>query len=142
MADATRSSGGRPPGNQNTYIPTAGQFILPGSSVTQSTSAAGTVIPTTSSAHSLARCSSTGLAAAAGATGRGVPIQFLGPLTLTTAQWDAITGQHGGLSRGQAYYVGSGSGTLVQGRPPSDIGLIGVALSATTMFVRPGFAIA
>jgi hypothetical protein len=143
MADASRYSAGRPPGNQNTYVPIAdpgGSTIPPGTPVTQSSADAGTAVPAASS--TLRLCSASGLAAAAGLPGRGVPVQFLGPLTLATEQWDQVTAQSGGLTRGEAYYVGSTPGTLFPGRPGGNAGLVGVALSSTTMFVRPGFAVA
>lgn len=64
-----------------------------------------------------------------------------GPLTLTTAQWDAVTGGSSGLVQGDTYYVGATPGTL-SSTPPSGAGdavlVVGFALSPTTMWVSIG----
>lgn len=62
-------------------------------------------------------------------------VQSTGRATLTTAQWDAVTGGSGGLIPGDPYYVGTG-GHLTVTRPTTpgqNIALVGVAVSSTTM---------
>jgi hypothetical protein len=46
-------------------------------------------------------------------------IQVSGIITLTTATWDALTGESGGLSVGILYYLGSIYGTLTSTCPTS-----------------------
>lgn len=73
-----------------------------------------------------------------------VTISLVGPLTLTTDQWDAITGQFGGLSPGAAYYLDPTAG-LMTTTPPTDSGKylveIGHALTAETMAVLPSIPV-
>lgn len=70
--------------------------------------------------------------------------QTSGEMTLTTAEWDLITGGSGGLTEGIAYYVGTGVApyaNLLSPVPPNAPGTssqrIGVALSTTTMLIEP-----
>lgn len=72
-------------------------------------------------------------------------ICLAGELTLTTGQWDVVTGDTGGLVFGNTYYVSAASAGLLiksSGTIPSTAGQflvpIGVAESTTTMIVRPG----
>lgn len=64
-----------------------------------------------------------------------------GPLTLTTGQWDTVTGGAGGLSFGVTYFVdcdNPGKLTFVLPADPGDnIVVMGVAISSTTMIVTP-----
>lgn len=80
-----------------------------------------------------------GVASAAAAPTLTVTAIYDGPITLTTAQWDARTGQSGGLSAGAVYYLGASPGTLTT-TPPSAVGLsivkLGRALNATTLLVE------
>ena len=71
--------------------------------------------------------------------GRGhVFVVYAGPLRLTTAQWDRVTGQSGGLTPGQAYYLsGDTAGMLAtspDGFPVTTY--VGFAIDAETMFIR------
>ncbi len=80
-----------------------------------------------------------GLATEAALQGEEVTIQYDGPLELTTAQWDALTSDSGGLVQGDIYYVSStSSGKLVK-VPPSAGGSwivqIGIAISSTVMLI-------
>lgn len=82
-----------------------------------------------------------GLAAGTIVTATPGPIAVLGPLTLTTAQWDAAFGTTGGLTVGVTYYVSAttvGTGTATA---PSTVGQyvqeIGVAISTTELLVNP-----
>jgi hypothetical protein len=61
-----------------------------------------------------------------------------GPLTLTTAEWDVVTGSVGGLVPGARYFVASGPAgfiTPVTLSPPDANKPIGFALNTTTMAV-------
>lgn len=70
---------------------------------------------------------------AAGDSGR---IIVSGTLSATTAQWDAVTGESGGLTVNRVYYLGTtGKITAVEGGAR-----IGVALSAYTMALQIGEA--
>jgi len=82
-----------------------------------------------------------GLVASINADGT-VQIQTSGPLTLTTAQWDALTGESGGLVLGLPYYLALFPNfAKITETAPSSPGVfvcqIGVGLSPTTMLVAP-----
>lgn len=80
-------------------------------------------------------------------TGGLVRVQFSGPLTLTTAQWDAITGGSGGLTTSDAYYLavgGTADGRLTVTRPSGSgdaIVQVGVALNRTTLLLSTPSAV-
>mgnify|MGYP005834837459 CR=1 FL=1 len=67
-------------------------------------------------------------------------IAVAGILSATTGQWDAITGQTGGLTAGAVYYLSDGtSGTLTTTAPVADgsyIAPVGIALSTTQMKIQ------
>ncbi len=65
-------------------------------------------------------------------------VAFSGPVTLTTAQWDAQTGDSGGLTAGEYYYVADGGG-LASTEPtsPAYSNPIMLALSTTTAVILP-----
>ena len=60
-----------------------------------------------------------------------------GLLVATTAQWDAVTGQTGGLTPGSAYFVDSATVGKLTATAPTTAGqvvsVIGIALSTTDM---------
>ncbi len=64
-----------------------------------------------------------------------------GLLTLTTLQWDAVTGDSGGLTLGNTYYPSAITPGEITNVRPSGVGQfvtkIGVAVSDTTMLVQP-----
>ena len=74
--------------------------------------------------------------------GRGIPTAVAndGPLTLTTAQWDAVVqGESGGLTVGTSYYLNSNGSQkpITSVQPDSDQWVnIGTAISPTTMVVN------
>jgi len=96
-------------------------------------------------ANALATATAIGLAIAAATASNPVTFQFVGPLTLTTAQWDAIAGTVGGLVPGTVYYVDPiTAGHLVGAAPGASgdfVGQVGTAFTATTMIVWPQSAI-
>lgn len=64
-------------------------------------------------------------------------VRTTGPLALTTAQWDAITGQTGGLSLGVIYYLDTATAGKLTTSPVDAAGNflvpVGKSLSTTTM---------
>lgn len=71
----------------------------------------------------------------------GLPVfvQSSGILTLTTAQWDVVTGASGGLTRGSVYYLSLVTNGRITATRPSTTGQlvsrVGVALSPTAMLL-------
>jgi hypothetical protein len=67
-------------------------------------------------------------------------IQLNGPLAATTGQWDAVTGQVGGLTFNTKYYLSAATAGLLTTTPPSTAGQyvceVGTALSTTVMNIR------
>jgi hypothetical protein len=87
---------------------------------------------------SLALSEIVGLVTIATAATLYTPLQQAGPLVLTTAQWDARTGQTGGLTPGAAYYLDVVAGritTSAQTQPGRALTAIGTAIAPTTMLL-------
>lgn len=147
MTDTSTIAGARPPTNivaANTFNPIAGtstdfpdHFPI-GTPVTASESQDGHVVP--ASADSASTTTVTGLAITAGVVGDRVKVQTQGTLTLTTAQWDAITGGSGGLVHGLTYFLSPADpGQLVDAEPttPGDFSVqVGIGLSPTDMLIQ------
>lgn len=80
-----------------------------------------------------------GLAAAAVSSGASGDIQTNGVLSLTTGEWDALTGGSGGLTVGSTYYLSAATAGLLTTTAPSTVGhyvvAIGIALSTTEMLI-------
>lgn len=81
-----------------------------------------------------------GLVKTGAAVGLTASLVAAGPLTLTTAQWDAVTGGVGGLIPNALYYVAPGpAGFLTALSPTAGSGdsakIVGIALNTTTMAV-------
>lgn len=63
-------------------------------------------------------------------------VQFSGSMILTTAQWDEVTGQAGGLTPGAPYYLDVTPGKLTTTPPATGVvRLVGVASSTTVMVI-------
>ncbi len=66
-------------------------------------------------------------------------VQATGRLTLTTAQWDVVTGQSGGLTPGAPYYVSDEDAGEITTTAPSDLNsvvlLVGIALNSVTLLL-------
>lgn len=92
-------------------------------------------------ASAIATCGSTiGLVAADAATTTEASVVTRDVLTLTTAQWDAVTGDTGGLTPGSRYYVSLTAGELTTTAPSTStevVKQVGIALSTTQMLVTP-----
>lgn len=69
-----------------------------------------------------------------------------GVLTATTTQWDAVTGQTGGLTAGADYFLDPATAGKLTTTPPSTVGqfnvYVGRAKSSTDMHLDIRFAIA
>lgn len=93
-------------------------------------------------ANALASASVFGLSRAAMVSVNAVVVPGIqsGSMGLTTAQWDAITGQTGGLTRGSYYYLSQGTaGRITTLKPDSGIVMrVGLATSATSLEVQLG----
>lgn len=73
------------------------------------------------------------------ADGISVKLVFMGRLTLTTAEWDAVGTDANGLDPGAKYFLSGTPGnitTVVPNTAGDTLFVIGVAISATTMLVR------
>lgn len=72
-------------------------------------------------------------------TGNTGNIQHSGVLTANTAQWDAVTGETGGLVANQVYYLSSTTaGMTVNAAPTADtkyVKPIGIGLTSTEMLI-------
>jgi hypothetical protein len=70
------------------------------------------------------------------ASGSGI-VQTDGVLTLTTGEWDAVTGGSGGLTPGSVYYLSAATAGLMTATAPSSSGhfvvALGLALNATDL---------
>lgn len=147
MTDTNINAGGRPPTNQlaaNTYNPIAGattshpKHFPIGTPVAQSTLVAGTAIP--AQADDIDTALVTGLAVVPGVAGEPVLTQLSGPVTLTTAQWDAITGQVGGLTPGVPYFLDAATeGKLTTTAPGGGgdfVTPVGIGLTARDFLIQ------
>jgi len=108
-----------------------------GTPVFQSLSADNTVLP--AQANAALTCRTIGLAEHPGIAGQRVLTKENGPLTLTIAQWDEVTGGSGGLVRGEPYFVSDvREGGIQLGAPfsPNLVQQVGFATSATTLFIQ------
>lgn len=67
-------------------------------------------------------------------------IQTEGILAATTVQWDAITGQSGGLTPNAYYYLSNATAGLLTLTQPSTgyWQVVGIAVSTTEMKIMPG----
>lgn len=141
MTDTATIAGGPAPLTAHTYNPEiasgAGDFPIC-TPLRQSTTAGqgGRVLPTSTSAFSGANV--VGLAASPGVEGQSVRVAFAGPLDATTDEWDAVTGDSGGLTPAAPYYVGT-TGTLTTTAPSAPgtrVAAVGIALSPTSMMIQ------
>lgn len=86
-----------------------------------------------------------GLAQAAATAGASVSILMNEVMTMTTAEWDAVTGGTGGLVANQVYFLSPTTAGNLTATCPSASGQtatrIGIALSTTEMNVEPGIPI-
>ncbi len=73
------------------------------------------------------------------ATGAVAAIRIAGPITFTTAEWDAVTGDSGGLTAGIRYYVDPATPGLLTSTAPTTVTQVVtdvlLALSSTTAII-------
>jgi len=73
------------------------------------------------------------------ANGAPGPVTTAGPVTLTTGQWDAVTGGSGGLASGLLYFLDPSTpgklSTTAPSTPGQVVTLVGRAISPTVMIV-------
>jgi hypothetical protein len=84
-----------------------------------------------------------GLAAADIASAATGPITAEPFITLTTAQWDAISGETGGLTPGKVYFLSSTTAGRITKTGPTDAAnntktMIGIAVSTTLLRLNIG----
>ena len=91
-----------------------------------------------------ARAGVLGFAISAGEDPGSVDIQWGGPLTLTVAEWAAITGNAGGLVQGDSYWLSTATkGRITNSAPGADfITPVGYAISPTTLMIQIGIPVA
>jgi len=140
MADTTHIAGGHAPTNTvaaTAYNPVVSVDVPPGTPLAP-TDDGDAAVPARAIPSAAFRCA--GLASAAGAANGRVVVQPAGVLTLETAQWDAITAQSGGLTKGRPYYLSAGVAGKITRIKPSDSGEvvaeIGIALSSRDLLIR------
>jgi hypothetical protein len=67
-------------------------------------------------------------------------IKTSGVLTATTAQWDAVAGTTGGLTKDTEYYLSAGTAGLLTSTPTSTVGQyvapVGIAISTTELKIN------
>ena len=70
-------------------------------------------------------------------------ISTAGSVTLTTGQWDAVTGQTGGLTSGTRYFLDNATAGKMMTTPPGTgfVEPIGTALSSTVLQLNIGYPI-
>lgn len=142
MTDTATSTllGGKPPIDGATYHPTAGENFPPGTPVCQSGDDDGTVLSAQGDSEDTAAV--TGIAIAVGVENSSVLVKYAGPIRLTAAQWDVITGETGGLTRQARYFLSSATaGKLTQTAPVTSgefVTQVGIALSATDLMIQIG----
>jgi hypothetical protein len=132
------------PPSLSAYTPSASQSFPIGTAVAQDASTPGSVIPADAGGGDIALACTLGIAIGAGVVDGGpVPVQYLGPVHLTTAEWDVITGQTGGLTAGSRYFTShTDPGKLVKvtSITPGDfIVFVGTATSPTDLFLAITF---
>jgi hypothetical protein len=138
MTDTQARSGSVPQGNSTTFYPKAESTFLIGTPVVPISGASGTVTPASAIIDNTAHV--VGIASGAGVEGNSVPVQYAGPLELSTAQWDAIDDDFDsgpGLATGSVYYLSNTFGKITT--TPQAISVqIGIALSPTEMMIQIG----
>lgn len=131
-----------PPVQAGQYNPKCAADFPPGTPLYQTASSEEVGLVDKARANATGTASVAGLAAGVGNTGDNCHTQFAGPLTLTTAQWDAVTGGSGGLTPGAPYYLSAATAGRITATAPSAGGQfvtqVGIAMSARTMLVQIG----
>lgn len=141
---STYVTGGLPPitGEATTWNPTALVNMRAGTPVNLSIDpdSIGQVIPASAVLTPQTLQTVVGFCAFPATAGLAVNCKYAGPLTLTVAQWAAITGNPAGLVAGNAYYIdpaAPGKITLLRTNSPSALVIgVGVSVSPVTLFIQ------
>jgi hypothetical protein len=136
MTDISKTIGGPQPNNFATWNPIALVQFPIGTPVTGSLTVSDTVVPASGINGSGDLNFVSGFATTPGNPGLPVQIRYYGPITLTTQEWDLITGQLGGLTLGQYYLSNAAAGKIQSGIPEGPIVIVGRAVSPTTLVVQ------
>lgn len=90
-------------------------------------------------ANALATARVLGLATEGIASAGSGAIQFSGKLQLTTGEWDAVTGETGGLTIGSIYYLDPSTPGMLTPNVPTTVGhevaKVGIAIADDTMLI-------
>lgn len=131
-----------PPVQNGQYNPKYAADCPPGTPVYQTASAEEVGLVNKARANTTSTSSVAGLTVGQAVAEENAHTQFAGPLTLTTAQWDAVTGGSGGLTPGSTYYLSAATAGRITATAPSSGGQfvtqVGIAMSARTMLVQIG----
>lgn len=141
MSDVDILPGGATPPPPNSLNPIAETNKLPG----QIVYAFGDDIVEAADASAAAKSLVTGMCLQAQAAGERVFVRYAGPVTLTAAEWTAVTEQAAALTRGSQYYASAanpGKITTVKPANPNFVAPIGVAISADTLLLQLGGIVA
>jgi hypothetical protein len=134
MSDVILESGPTPP---NSYYPIAAVDTVPGSPVYPSADdkvslAIGAADP---NGHAFV----TGIAFSAAKAGNRVFVRYAGPITLTAAEWLAVSADAEALQPGKLYYVSpANAGKITKAKPEGAgqyVAPIGIAIDGTTLLV-------
>lgn len=68
--------------------------------------------------------------------GENGAVQTDGKITATTAEWDAVTGQTGGLTPGSVYYLGAIGGLTVTPVITGYLTRLGIAVNSTDLEIK------
>jgi len=124
--------------NGTTLLNSTGSTIVIGNAVYSNTS--GTIAKARANADATSKV--IGFVSADVTTGNSVIIVTGGELALTTAQWDTITGQVGGLTTNSYYYLNQTTAGKFTTIAPTAVGeyaiSVGQAMSTTKIAVRIG----
>lgn len=133
MTDTSSVAGGRQPPNPNTFTGLAAANTRRG---TPLYSNAGALTAARANAAGTSRV--VGLAFNEGVEDEeGMPVQYAGPLSFTAAEWDAVTGESGGLTPGPYYLSQGTAGALTKTAPGSGLLVyVGEALSTYTLLIQ------
>lgn len=143
MTDTTTNQRTTQPTSASVFMPVASQSFVVGTVVAQDAAAERAVVPANAGDGDLGVAWAMGVAIGAGVAGEPGPVQFAGPVRLTTAQWDAVTGESGGLVTGASYFVSAteaGKLSRQTSITPGDfISYVGTATSPQDLFLAITF---
>lgn len=139
MSDLSTTTGQPGPVEPSAYLTPFCVSNLPiGAAVAYETTVDDTIVG--ARANAIATSYVVGLLSQPSTANERTQVKTRGPLVLTLAQWNAITGGSGGLTRGP-YYLSTAVAGQIQTAIPSAGGqfatLVGVAINATTLILAP-----